>query len=614
MRDEILQKLKTLPTTPGVYLMKDVEGKVFYVGKAKNLRDRVRSYFSGTDSRAFVALLDTLLADLDVVLTNTEKEALIVENDLIKAHLPRFNVRLVDDKRFLCLRLDVRQVYPRLEVVRQFTDDGARYFGPYHSAQSIRETLRLINRSFQLRTCSDHTLTHRQRPCLRHQIKRCPAPCVFNLSAGQYRANVETTMAFLEGREDELVLRLEERMREHAQRLEFEQAAVLRDQVRAITRSLERQRVVSPDFVDRDAVGSYREGSEVEISVLRSRRGRLVDAKRFSFSDMDLPTSEVLAEFAMRYYGEQGEIPEEMLFPTELEWAEPLTEFLSDKVSRRAVVLVPQRGDKRQLVALAAKNARQAFADKQRERGAAQTAVERLQRALHLQRLPERIECFDVSHLQGSEIVASAVRFERGVPRRELYRHYNIKSLANQDDFAAIYEVMNRRARRGLEEGDLPDLIVIDGGKGQLNAARAALEDHGVDAVEMVSLAKSKVLDNAGSLPAAQDPTERSPERVFVLGQKNPVILRQDSSELFLLTRARDEAHRFAITHQRKRRRAAQTRSVLDSIAGLGPKRRRLLLKVFGSVARLKEASVEQIGDVVGAKLAARILRTLGST
>ena len=614
MREAIAEKLQTLPASPGVYLMKDAEGRVFYVGKAKSLRDRVRSYFSGSDERAFVALLDTLLADLEVVLTNTEKEALILENDLIKANQPRFNVRLIDDKHYVCLRLDVTQPYPRLEVVRRFADDGARYFGPYHSAQSIRETLRLIGRHFQLRTCSDHTLKSRERPCLQHQIGRCPAPCVLDLSAGQYRASVDTTIALLEGREDELVLRLEERMKEQAGRLEFEQAAMIRDQIRAIQRSLEKQHVVSSDFVDRDVVGLYREGAEVEIIVLRSRRGRLVDAKRFSLSDMDVPTREVLADFAVRYYGADAEIPEEILFPVEMEWGEALAELLTEKVGRRVRALVPSRGDKRQLLDLATRNAHQAFLDKQRERGAAQTAVLRLQKALHLRRAPDRIECFDISHLQGSDIVASDVRLEMGVPRKELYRHYNVRSLANQDDFAAIYEVLNRRARRGLEEGDLPDLIVIDGGKGQLNAARAALDDHGIDGVELVGLAKSRPLDDSAPALPAKKPKRRSPERVFVLGQKNPIVLRQDSSELFLLTRARDEAHRFAITHQRKRRRATQTRSALDQIQGIGPSRRHALLKTFGSIARLKQAPHEAVAAIVGAKLAARLLQALGST
>ncbi|HET6343915.1 MAG TPA: excinuclease ABC subunit UvrC, partial [Myxococcota bacterium] len=451
MRPAIAEKLATLPDTPGVYIMKNAKGEVFYIGKAKSLRDRVRSYFSGSDTRAFVALLDPLLADLEVVLTHSEKEAIILENELIKAHQPRFNVKLTDDKRFLCLRLDTRQTYPRLEVTRRFAKDGAHYFGPYHSASAIREALRLINRHFQLRTCSDQVLANRSRPCLQYQIKRCPAPCVYDLSGGAYAANVKDVIAFLEGRQQELVKALTARMRAHAQGLEFEAAAALRDQIAAVERSLERQRMVTSDFVNRDVVGAYREGPAVEIHVMRTRAGRLIDARRYSFADMDIPISEVLADFASRYYTAGEAPPDEILFPPEMEWSEPLGQLLHERCNRAVRVLTPQRGDKRALVELASKNAHQAFMDKQREAGAARTAIERLQRALHLKRLPERLECMDISHLQGKQIVASVVRFEGGVPHKAGYRHYKIRSTEGQDDFKSMYEVMSRRLRRGIE-------------------------------------------------------------------------------------------------------------------------------------------------------------------
>lgn len=606
MRAELVAKLDAMPKAPGVYLMKDARGEVFYIGKAKRLRDRLRSYFSGSDDRAFVALLDDILADIEVVLTDSEKEAIILENGLIKEHQPRFNVKLVDDKSFLCLRLDVRETYPRLEVVRRFSRDNARYFGPYHSAASIRSTLRLINRHFQLRTCSDQTLSTRSRPCLQHQIKRCPAPCVNDLSTGEYDANVANVVAFLSGRETELVDRLKARMKTLADDLEYERAALVRDQIRAVERSLERQRVVSSDFVDRDVVGMYREGPHVEINVMRTRAGRLIDARRFSFADLDVPAGEVLADFAVRYYVADERIPEEILFGREMEWADPLALFLAEKAGRPVRVQVPRRGEKRRLTELAGRNAKQAFVDKQREKGAARTAVERLQRALHLRSVPERIECFDISHNQGELVVASAVRFEHGVPRKDLYRRYNIRSTSGQDDFKAMYEVLSRRARRGLEEANLPDLIVIDGGKGQLGAARAALEDHGIDEVEVIGLAKSRVARDAeGRLQGAA--SSRSPERVFVLGQKNPVVLRQDSAELFVLVRARDEAHRFAVSAHRRAKRKAMRQSQLDQIRGVGPKRRKALLKAFGSVERIKRANPDEIAEVVGKKVAETI-------
>ena len=656
MDSRITELITTLPDAPGVYIMKGHTGEVIYVGKAKSLRDRVRSYFSGADTRAFVALLDHVLADLEVILTHSDKEAILLENELIKAHQPRFNVKLTDDKRFLCLRLDLRQSYPRLEVVRRFRKDGARYFGPYHSASAIRATLRLVNRHFQLRTCSDQVLTSRTRPCLQYQIKRCPGPCVFDLAQGVYAQNVASVVTFLEGRTHELVTALSARMRERAAALDFEAAVVLRDQIHAVTRSLERQRLVTDSPTHRDIVGLYREGPAIEVHVMRSRAGSLVDARRFTFADTEVPTSEVLADFAGRFYTDATDTPDEILFPVEMEWADALATVLSEKRGRSVAVLTPKRGDKHALVELACKNAHQAFIDKQREAGAARTAIERLQRVLHLRHLPERLECFDISHLQGKQIVASAVRFERGVARKDLYRHYKIRSTVGQDDFKSMYEVVSRRVRRGLEEGDLPDLMVIDGGKGQLGAAHAALDDHGVDTVDLIGLAKSRLLDDADAAagvswaaaaghpsatqegtaeedinidaaddmgdsdddPGADEPilgeAPRSPERVFVFGQKNPIVLRQNSAELFMLTRARDEAHRFAITFHRKLRQKAGTRSALDNIAGVGPKRRRALLKKFGSVSRIKEASESEIAQVVGHKLALVLMQALSGT
>lgn len=614
MTPEIKAKLAELPDSPGVYLMKNAKGKVFYIGKAKSLRARVRSYFSGSDTRAFVAFLDRLLADIEVILTGNEKEAMLVENDLIKEHQPYFNVDLRDDKRFLCLRLDLKKDYPRLEVTRKFAKDGRRYFGPYHSASSIRETLRTINRHFQLRTCSDQMMRTRTRPCLQYQIKRCPAPCVYDLSNGEYRENVDAVIQFLEGKGENLASTLTERMHEAAESLNFERAAQLRDQVRAIERSLERQRMVTSDFVNRDVVGLYREGPNVEIHVMRTREGRLIDAKRFSMEELEQPSGEVLADFAVRYYLEEPETPDEILFPEEMEWADTLAELLSERRRKKVSVLQPKRGDKRRLVNLATQNAEQAFRDKQREAGAAKTAVDKLQQSLHLRKKPERIECFDISHFQGGQIVGSAVRFERGMPQKDLYRIYKVRSTdGQQDDFKSMYEVLSRRARRGLEEGDLPDLMVIDGGKGQLAAARAALDDHGVDEVELIALAKSRAekRSKGTSGPSVAQDVARSSERVFRDGLQDPIVLRQNSAELFLLARVRDEAHRFAITHQRKLQRKASTRTLLDDIPGVGEKRRQALLRAFGSVAQIRAASPEALAEVVGHKTARAVQQAL---
>lgn len=638
LQERLGDKLKSLPQGPGVYLFKDKDGEVFYVGKAKSLRDRVRAYVFGTDTRAFVALLEDCLEDIDVVLTHSEKEALLLENELIKAHRPRFNVKLTDDKRFLCLRLDVRQPHPRLQVVRRFAKDGARYFGPYHSASAIRESLRLINRHFQLRTCTDQMMRNRSRPCLQYQIKRCPAPCVYDLPEGSYERNVKDVVSFLEGRTSELVDSLNGRMKEKAAALEFEAAGALRDQARAISRSLERQRMVTSDFVNRDVLGLYREGPAIEIHVMRTRGGRLIDARRFAFDETELGTGDVLADFAARYYVDQTELPDEILFPAEMEWNDALAQLLAERAGRLVRGIVPARGDKRRLVELADKNAHQAFVDKQRERGAAKSALERLQRALKLRHVPQSLECMDISHLQGQHIVASVVHFTSGAPDKARYRHYKIRTTEGQDDFKSMYELVSRRVQRGLQQNDLPHLLVIDGGKGQLGAAHAALRDLRVDTVDVIGLAKSRALtdaqlatsepaaDASTDLPDSQeaiegipeallnargDDTKRSAERVFVLGHKNPIVLRQNSAELFLLVRARDEAHRFAISFHRKLRGKAATKTFLDDVTGIGPTRRRALLRHFGSASAVKQASVTQLAEVVGEKVAQAIVAAL---
>ncbi|MEZ4272857.1 MAG: excinuclease ABC subunit UvrC [Myxococcota bacterium] len=616
MNPDLQHKLDMLPEEPGVYLMRGAAEEVLYIGKAKNLRERLRAYLSGSDNRAFVALLDNVWLDLEVVITSTEKEALLLENELIKQYRPRFNVKLTDDKRYLCLRLSTTHPYPKLELVRRFGHDKARYFGPYHSASAIRESLRIVNRHFQLRTCSDEVLRTRKRPCLQYQIKRCPAPCVYDLSQGQYRTNVSHVVAFLEGRGDELVRSLEQRMRHHAAKLEFEHAAQLRDQLRAVNRSMERQRVVTADFVDRDVVGLSREGPFVEIHIMRVRNGRPIEAQRFSLDDTELPTSEVLADFAARYYVDtqaSQQVPTEILFPPEMQWAQALQQALSERLGRTVRVLTPKRGDKLRLVQLAKRNAEQSCSEARRQTVSAQQTLERLKQALHLRQLPQRLECIDISHLQGQQIVASVVCLEQGSPDKRAYRHYKIRSTQQQDDFQSIYEVLSRRVRRGLTEGDLPNLFVIDGGKGQLSAARAALDDFGVDQIDLIALAKSRLNQedpspSDGPASYANSELSRSPERVFVDGHKNPIVLRQNSAELLVLTRARDEAHRFAISFHRRLRQKAARRSALDDIPGVGPKRRQALLRTFGSVARLRQADQEAIARVIGKSAAIQVM------
>jgi excinuclease ABC subunit C len=639
MDPALRRKIDELPQEPGCYLMRDRRGEVIYVGKASSLRARVRSYFDAGrgDDRLFVALLDDLLGDVEVIVTRSEKEAVLLENELIKKHRPRFNVRLRDDKDFIVLRLDERHPYPRLEVrrAREKRTPGARTFGPYSSASSIRETLRIVNRHFQLRTCTDHVLDHRRRPCILHQIKRCPAPCVYEVPEEEYRRSVEDAIEFLEGRETELVERLRARMDAAAANLAYEEAARVRDQLQAVERSLEKQRVLMADRGDRDVLGLYREGPDLVLQVLAMRGGKLQDSRAYPFAGQEFPDEEIVSSFLSLYY-EQNPAPDEVLLPVEPTEAEALAEVLSERQGRRVRLLTPQRGAKADLLEVAARNAAQGFHGWQEKDERREKAVGALVRALHLARPPRWIECYDISTFQGSLAVGSGVSFRDGEPDRDGYRRYKVRGVAGQDDFAMLHEVIGRRLKRALAEGSFPDLVVVDGGKGQLHAALAAAKDLGIAIspvtgipgapfVEMVGLAKSRLLDEralattrvvgrrarragAAALADAAEAREkgfvtelaRSAERVFLAGRKDAVVLRQNSAELFLLARIRDEAHRFAITFHRKLRRERNLKSVLEEIPGIGAGRRRALLRHFGSLRRVREAAAEEIARVEG--------------
>jgi excinuclease ABC subunit C len=577
--------------------MRDRDGVVIYVGKAVNLRNRVRSYFTrNTDSRAFIPLLEDLVGDVDTVLVTNEKEALLLENELIKKHKPRFNVQLRDDKNFICLRLDRNQRYPRLEVVRRFKKDGARYFGPYSSASSIRETLRIINRYFQLRTCSDHALENRRRPCILHQIGRCPAPCVYPIAEEAYAKSVAEVILFLEGNAGELVEALRARMKDAAANLRFEEAARVRDQLFAIERSLERQKIAVTEAVDQDVFSLYREGDRLLIYALYVRQGRITGGQGFPFSGQEFPEDELLASFINLYYDNDNFVPKEVLLSLQPEGITGLAELLSDRKGEKVRVLVPRRGEKLQLVQMSQKNAEQAFQDRKRTKEETAAVLENLKEKLHLARVPRRIECFDISHFQGATIVASQVSMTAGEVDKARYRRFKIKSVASQDDFASMHEVVSRRLSRGLRESDLPDLIVIDGGKGQLASAQAAMRDLGVTGVEMVALAKSRELDGGGGDSRAI----RSPERIFLVNRKDPIVLPQNSAELFLLARIRDEAHRFAITFQQRLMRRRNFRSVLENIPGVGEGRKKALLRHFGSLKQIRAATIEELSEVEG--------------
>jgi excinuclease ABC subunit C len=600
---ELTELLAKLPEQPGVYLMKDKRGKFIYIGKAARLRDRVRQYFTkSSDNRDFVPLLGGLVGDIETIVTNNEKEALLLENNLIKQHQPKFNVKLVDDKNFLVLRLDTKAKWPRLEVTRKIRDDDASYFGPYHSATACREALRVVNRHFKLRTCTDHVLGSRKRPCLQYQIKRCDAPCVFPIPPEDYQAQVDDVSLFLRNKDDELLGRLKQRMRDAAAKQEYEIAAAVRDQLFALEKTLEQQRVVAATFIDQDVIGFHRDGTTVEVVVLHVRQGKLLGRRAFTFKHQEFPDAEVVSSFVGLYYDLGGFVPDEVLLPIEVPDPDVKEEFLREKRGRKVALLTPQRGAKHDLTELACKNAKANYDSRRDHEEDALEALGKLQRRLHLKRLPRRVECYDIANIQGQLSVGSMVVFVDGAPDKGEYRVFKIKTVKGPDDFASMYEVLSRRFRRaknGDEGWAAPDLVVVDGGKGQLQMALAALNDVGIDTgqngIDVVGLAKE----------AESASGEKKPDRVFIPKIKDPIKLRPNSAELFMLARIRDEAHRFANTFHRRLRRRRALRSALEDVPGIGQKRKRELLKFFGSLRKIKEATTEELARAPGMSAAA---------
>ncbi|WP_394828354.1 excinuclease ABC subunit UvrC [Pendulispora albinea] len=725
--DVVQEKLRALPAESGVYLFKDKKGEAVYVGKAKSLRSRVRSYFQSgsSDTRLFIPHLLETIGDLETIVTANEKEATILENTLIKELRPRYNVKLRDDKEYLSLRLNVTHAWPRLDVVRKPAADGARYFGPYHSATAARRALHLINKHFQLRTCSDLELTSRRRPCLQYQIKRCPAPCVYEVDPAWYKDQVRAVAMFIEGRHDELSHELADRMRNAARETRFELAAVYRDQLRAIEQVRQSQRVVSADDdVEKDVIGLYREGEGdlVELVILHVRAGRLGEVGTFAVKHAEIPDEEIVAAFIAQHYGDvepdledEGEagardavagdpaprdvtavrdmtvarvpIPREIVVPCLPEGHAGIGEWLSDKAGHKVSIVHPKRGARADLLAMANDNARHAFLEKRRVSDSVEERLAQLQERLRLPTLPRRIECCDISHLGGGDTVGAIVAMTDGVPDKKRYRTFHVRGTSTPnrssggelvgDDYAAMYEVLARRFRRGLAAGagqgpgvledvskagaasledvseagavsledvsktdptplddvsdadptplddvsdadptplddvseativedpgvaesadgeatsqlggteadpwELPDLFVVDGGRGQLGVALAAARDLGLHHLPIVGLAKEK--ENVLG--------ETMVDRVYLPGQKNPIPLKTHSASLFFLARLRDEAHRFSNRGREKRGKARRLHSVLDDVPGIGPNTKKALLKALGSASAVQRA------------------------
>ncbi|MCP4643682.1 MAG: excinuclease ABC subunit UvrC [bacterium] len=595
------------PTVAGCYIMRDTRGKVIYVGKAKNLRARLRSYINESDSRYRVKFLMKRVARIEFLVTTNEKEALLLENSLIKKHRPRYNVRLRDDKTYVSVKVSVKDQYPRVTVTRKIRRDGSRYFGPYADTKAVRQTVTHLQRIFPLRTCSDSVLRNRTRPCLYHQMKQCCAPCVDYVTPEEYAEIVEQVLLVLDGRSDEVEKTLLSQIEQCAGALEFEKAAEVRDRLYALRTTLERQRTVASGSTDdRDVFGVHTHGRYSEIQILFFRHGKLTGGRSVSFNQREMPLDEVLGSFLLQYYSEASAVPSEVLVPVALDEADTLAEILSEARGAKVNVLCPQRGEKVRLVEMAGRNAKTAFEDKQLADKANADLVAQVKEKLKLRHLPVRIECFDISTIQGTKSVGSMVTFEGGQADKSRYRRFSIKSVEGQDDFGMMREVLLRRYTRAIEEDDLPDLVLIDGGKGQLNVASAVLADLGIEDLEAVSIAKAR----------AESEGARSMERFFLPGRSNPVILRQDSPVVLLMARIRDEAHRFAITYHRKRRQTAAMRSTLLDIPGVGDQRAKALLRTLGSMKRIRSAPVDAIASVPGVtrKLAQRIKDHLGAT
>jgi len=589
----LTEKLETLPVRPGVYMFKDGEGHVLYVGKARVLRDRVRSYFqAGRPIDPQRGDMVSQIADLDLVVTDTEMEALALENNFIKRHQPRFNILLRDDKNHPYLKLTLDEEYPRIYVVRRVAEDGNAYGGPYIPAKLGRRTASMVHRIFGIRSCKEILNGRRPRPCLQYQIKRCLAPCVAEIcSLDRYHQAAQDARLFLEGRTDEVVKSLRAQMEEAAQDSRFEEAATLRDHIRALDRLEAPQKITTTDIDERDLFGSHVEWDRGALQIFSVREGKVVGREGYLVHRVAEP-ERFLSSAIQQYYADgQRYVPREVLVPVEIPDRGLLEEWLSARRGTQVRIRIPQRGEKVRLLEMVVRNARLAFDLEWRHpRTQSEEILRGLQDLLQLEVEPRRIECFDISNIQGSDVVASMVVFEDGLSKKSDYRKFRIKGLGGTpDDFASMREVVGRRYRRLLEEGkELPDLVLIDGGKGQLSAATEALAELGLGDQPVASLAKRE-------------------ELIFVPGHDEPVALPRSSPILQFVQRVRDEAHRFAIGFHRQTRSKRTLRSELDEIPGIGPIKRRKLLSRFGSLRGVRGASIEELTSAVGRTTAERI-------
>ena len=577
-------------TDPGVYIMRDGQGKILYVGKAGNLKKRLQSYFQlHRPHDPKTKLLLSKVAELETIITHTEKEALILESNLIKRHRPRYNVVLKDDKRYPSLRLNTSENYPNLSIVRKIKDDGALYFGPYASAGAVRQTLKFINKTFKLCKCRCETQKKRTRPCLNYQMGLCMGPCILDVDPKAYEEAVKEVVAFLRGRTPALIRRLKNQMAVAARELSYEKAAVLRDKIFALEKTVEKQVSVTSDQKDRDIFALAEDDTISSMALLRVRGGFLLGSRSFSFEDAAGEPEDRMSTFLGQYYQKVNAPPNEILISHMPPDSDLIEQQLSEKRGRRVKLITPKRGDKEKLVRMAIQNAKQTLIEERRLRDTQFDLLQRLSRCLHLKKHPRRIECFDNSSLSGSDPVAAMVVFENGRPQPSAYRRFNIRFEGKPDDYAHMAEVVRRRFEKGDEGKPWPDLLMVDGGKGQLGVARAVLEELGMDgAFDLVGIAKKD--PDAGE----------TQDKIYLPGRINPVQFGRDRDLLLLLQHVRDEAHRCAVGFQRKRRKKSTMNSVLDGIKGIGSKRKALLMKRFGGIDKMRMATLEEIQSVEG--------------
>ena len=578
--EELLEKVSHLPTTPGVYLWHDKYNRIIYVGKAINLRNRVRSYVRQDANRApKVTAMMRRAVDVEIIQTKTEMEALILENTLIKEHHPKYNIMLRDDKTYPYIKVAVQEDFPRVYMTRRMERDEAKYFGPFTDVTAVHQVLKLLRLYYPLRTCRSMKV---DRPCLQYHMHYCEAPCVGLVKAEKYRTYIDEVVQLFEGKHTPLLDTIQKKMEDAAEQLKFEQAARYRDQLTSIGKIQEKQRMVTQRG-DLDVLGIAMEGNLACVQLLFIRGGRLLGRENYFVNTEGDEAEIIMTEFIKQYYGSTTFIPKELLLPMESSEQQLFTEWFTDMKGQNVDISVPQRGYKKDMINMAHENA-QTFLNERRRQWQHEIdktggAVKRLAEVLDLPRLPERMECFDISHTQGAETVASMVVFEGGKPAKKEYRRFKLKTTQGKpDDFKSMAEIMERRYGNETD-WPMPDLIVIDGGKGQLNAALPLIRQVGVVDVPVISLAKRI-------------------EEVFVEGQSDSIILSHHTPELQLLQQIRDEAHRFAITYHRKLRGKRNLESILDHIEGIGPKRRQALWKEFGTLEKMKEASVEELEQV----------------